>query len=66
MMSYGTLLVAVNWYGPYKSIGAARDEIKNAGATKGLYLAIDRRHKRTQAYVGIAKELATRAIAESW
>lgn len=59
-MSYETLVIALNWYGPFKSIEAASKEAKKAGATGALYLAISNIHKRTRAYVGIATDVARR------
>jgi hypothetical protein len=56
------LMIAVNWYGPYRDIDDAR-KVANYDWLHGLYLGIGKaRYERTQSlqYIGIGGTLATR------
>ena len=56
------LMIAVNWYGPYLSVEAARAAAK-LDYDHGLYLCLGKRpyqRRRELQYIGLAKQLHTR------
>jgi hypothetical protein len=59
-MSHDTLMIAVNWYGPFISIKAAGEATRIAETGEALYLGISNKHKRTRAYIGKAADVSAR------
>jgi hypothetical protein len=58
-----TLALMIDWYGPLKSVGAAKNTAKEWGAGEVLYLATGRRrYQRTSGlqYVGISNDISNR------
>jgi hypothetical protein len=56
------LMIAVNWYGPYATIKAARESAREFYG-EGLYFAIGRREgeaRRSMQYIGIGGDIQTR------
>ena len=53
-----TIMIAVDWYGPFSSILSARTEALKAEATECLYLGIHRLNRR--AYIGITSSVGSR------
>jgi hypothetical protein len=59
-MSYQTVVIAVNWYGPFYSIEEAKRTAKDNGVGEAIYLLIDKQKKAALRYVGISKALQNR------
>jgi len=56
------LMIAVNWYGPYRTVRAARESAKEFYG-EGLYFALGRSQgekRRSMQYIGIGNDVQTR------
>jgi hypothetical protein len=56
---YDLLMIAIDWYGPYKSVNAARTAGQNAGVADFLYVAFSN-DGEDRGYAGLSSNIAQR------
>jgi len=59
-MAYDTLVIAINWFGPYSSISEARSIALSERVEEALYLCIGQRDGDLSSYVGITSNAPQR------
>lgn len=59
-MAYDTLVIAVNWFGPYQSISEARSTALSEQVNEALYICIGDRDGEISSYVGITSNAPQR------
>jgi hypothetical protein len=58
-MAASLLMIAINWYGPFKSLKSAREEGSKTGVTDFLYLAVST-DENNYAYGGLSSNISQR------